>query len=275
MSYRIGWFSSGRDEAARDLLRTAVDAVSDGTIPGEIAFVFSDREPGEFEESDRFFELVRTYGLDLICFSHRAYEPELRRSGREDPKALSEWRRAYDRDIMIRLDVYQADLNVLAGYMLITSDEMCRRYDIINLHPAEPGGPKGTWQQVVWQLIETRAGRTGAMMHLVSEVLDEGPPVAYCTFSLRGGFLEELWRGMDRKLARSSLRQIRREEGEDEPLFKEIRRRGVIRELPLIVRTVKAFAEGRIRIEEGKVLAEGGVLERGYDLTREIDEIVR
>jgi phosphoribosylglycinamide formyltransferase-1 len=46
---------------------------------------------------------------------------------------------------------------------------------MINLHPAAPGGPTGTWQEVIWQLIEGRAVETGVMMHLVTPELDRGP----------------------------------------------------------------------------------------------------
>ena len=60
---KIGWFSTGRDEAARDLLTTVVDKIRDGTIDGEIAFVFCNRERGEAAESDRFLDLVESYGF--------------------------------------------------------------------------------------------------------------------------------------------------------------------------------------------------------------------
>jgi len=73
-----------------------------------------------------------------------------------------------------------ADLCVLAGYMLIVGPEMCTRFNMINLHPAAPGGPTGTWQDVIWQLIKQRARETGVMMHLVTPELDRGPVVSYC-----------------------------------------------------------------------------------------------
>lgn len=274
MSYRIGWFSTGRDEAARELLTTVYNAVQDGTISGEIAFVFCNRERGEGEESDQFMDLVDQYGIPLVCFSFRRYKPEKRRQGRRDPEIMKAWRIEYDREVMKRLDSMRADLNVLAGYMLITGEEICRRYTIINLHPAEPGGPKGTWQEVIWQLIEARAERTGVVMHLVTEVLDEGPPITYCTFPIWGGGFDALWKDMERKLQSKSLAQIEQEEGEAEPLFAEIRRRGVIREFPLIVRTIKAFADGRIVLRDRRVIADGAPLRGAYDLTEEIDRIV-
>jgi hypothetical protein len=38
MVYKIGWFSTGRDEAARDLLKTVYDNIQNGNIKGEISF---------------------------------------------------------------------------------------------------------------------------------------------------------------------------------------------------------------------------------------------
>lgn len=57
----IGWFSTGRDKAARQLLQTVQDSIRSGDINGEISFVFSNREPGESKESDRLSELVQSY----------------------------------------------------------------------------------------------------------------------------------------------------------------------------------------------------------------------
>lgn len=51
----IGWFSTGRDEAARQLLQAVQDKIHSGEINGEISFVFSNREPGEAKESDLFY----------------------------------------------------------------------------------------------------------------------------------------------------------------------------------------------------------------------------
>ncbi|HHJ00848.1 MAG TPA: formyl transferase, partial [Candidatus Aerophobetes bacterium] len=59
MTYKIGWFSTGRDKAARDLLRAVQKSIDEGKIRNaRIAFVFSNRQRGENRESDRFFQLV-------------------------------------------------------------------------------------------------------------------------------------------------------------------------------------------------------------------------
>ena len=71
------------------------------------------------------------------------------------------------------LEDEKADTIVLAGYMLIVSREICQRYAMINHHPAAPGGPKGTWQEVIWELISRGVDTTGVMIHVVTELLDE------------------------------------------------------------------------------------------------------
>lgn len=70
----IGWFSTGRDEAARQLLQTVQDSIRSGDINRRISFVFSNREPGETNEGDMFFELVRSYRIPLVCLSHKKFK---------------------------------------------------------------------------------------------------------------------------------------------------------------------------------------------------------
>ncbi len=60
---------------------------------------------------------------------------------------------------MALLEPFALDVLVLAGYMLIVSPAMCARYAMLNLHPALPGGPTGTWQEVIWALLERQAPR--------------------------------------------------------------------------------------------------------------------
>ena len=260
--YGIGWFSTGRDKAARDLLQTVLRNMDGGELKAEITFVFSNREPGEAVESDLFFDLVRDYGLPVQYLSSRRF------------KAISgdylspEWRLEYDRGVMERLKGFQPEICVLAGYMLIVGEEMCQRYSMINLHPAAPGGPPGTWQEVIWKLIEAKAEETGVMMHLVTPELDKGPPVAYCTFPIRGEPFDRYWKGVE---ACSPAQP----KGEENPLFRLIRSEGLKREFPLIIATLKAFSERRIRAEDGKVFSATGEVTGGYNLTEEIEEAAK
>ena len=254
--YKIGWFSTGRDKAARDLLQTAYDSIAQGEIKAEICFVFSNREEGETAESDLFSHLVHRYQIPLITLSSVKFKD----------KFGEEWRPRFEQEAMRRLEGYKPYLCVLAGYMLIVGEEMCRRYPMINLHPAAPGGPCGTWQEVIWQLIEEDAAQTGVMMHVVTPELDQGPPVTYCTFPIKGESFDRYWdeiKGLD-------IAQVKSQQGETNPLFQEIRKHGLAREFPLIIATIKAFSEGRVKIQGGRVLDGSAKAINKYDLTEDI-----
>ncbi|MFQ5925381.1 MAG: phosphoribosylglycinamide formyltransferase, partial [Dehalococcoidia bacterium] len=233
--YKIGWFSTGRDAAARQLLRAVWRSISKGEIKAEICFVFSNRQQGEKRESDLLFKLVHSYQIPLICLSSKRFKEGFGEG----------WRPEFEKEAMRQLEGFHPDLCVLAGYMLIVGEELCHRYPMINLHPAAPGGPKGTWQEVLWRLIEEGAAETGTMMHLVTPQLDEGPPATYCTFPLRGEPFDRYWD----EIKGRSVEEVKAEQGERNPLFRQIRKHGLAREFPLIIATLKAFSEGRVRIE--------------------------
>jgi len=142
--YQLGWFSTGRDKAARDLLQAVQNSINQGEIEAEIAFVFSNRELSESKESDLFLKLVEEYRIPLITFSYQKFKARQTTLGIEPLGSLPLWRLDYDQEAMNRLRDFHPDLCVLAGYMLIVGKEMCQRYNMINLHPAAPGGPTGT-----------------------------------------------------------------------------------------------------------------------------------
>lgn len=207
-----------------------------------------------------FIEQVKGYGIPLVCVSSKRFKDEYG----------DEWRPKFEAEAMSSLQGYDADLVVLAGYMLIVGAEMCQRYPMLNLHPALPGGPKGTWKEVIWELMGEGATETGAMMHRATPVLDEGPPATYCSFSIRGEPFDRYWGEIQGR----SIADVQRQEGEENPLFKEIRRHGAARELPLIVETIKAFSEGRVRIQGATIIDVDGKPIEAYDLSAEVDKKV-
>jgi len=71
------------------------------------------------------------------------------------------------------------------------------------------------------------------------------------------------------------MADIIREEGEGTPLFMEIRRQGVRREIPLMVYTLNALAEGRVRVLEGKVMDDKGEEVGSILLNDEIEGYLR
>lgn len=277
--FQIGLFTSAWDKVAWDLVAEVCHNVQKGFIPeSEIAFVFCSRETGETHFGDLMISNVRNLGVPLITFSSLKFQPELRRKGREAEKQgdfsiINTWRLAHDHEVAKLIS--STDLDILLGYMWVVGEEMCQERTMINLHPALPSGPKGTYREVIWKLIRDRASRTGVMMHLVTPELDMGPPIAYCSFSIQGKSFNPLWEEMEKRLKRESLEQIA-EGGEDNPLFKEIRKKGVIREFPMVIWTIKIFAERRIKIGDGRIFNwQGQVLEDGYDLTAEINAAVK
>jgi folate-dependent phosphoribosylglycinamide formyltransferase PurN len=156
--------------------------------------------------------------------------------------------------------------------MLINGPELSYKYDFLNLHPAAPDGPAGTWQQVIWHLIETGADRQGVKMHVAIPELDVGATATYCTFPIRGKAFDNYWDEIKGK----PVAEIKAEQGEENALFKAIRSHGFVRETPLIMTTIGAFSRGEVKITGDKQVADAaGNLIEGYDLSKEIDEMVR
>ena len=266
---RIGWFATGRGEGSRGLLRFVADAISAGKLDATIEFVFSNREPGEAEGSDTFFELARSYGFPLVTLSSSRYRRE------HGGGPMTRHRTGYDREVLRLLSAYQPDVCALAGYMLICSGELCRRYPLLNLHGALPDGPTGTWQSVIWELIETGATRTGAMIHMATEEVDRGPVLSYCTVPIVGGAFD----GERRAQAGRSVAQVQSEEGEENGLFRLIRAEGYRREPYLLLATLGAVSDGRVRVRPGEALDAKGepwsdTHAAGLDLTAEIEATI-
>lgn len=237
---KVGWFTTARDSAALELLRIVHEEIQKGFLNLEIPYVFVSRDPDEAEPTQKFIErATKDMGLKVITFSALKFQPELRK------KDLETWRIKYHQEVMKRLPE-EVDFGMLAGYMWVVSEEFCERLPLLNLHPALPGGPKGTWQEVIWQLISARACETGVMIHRATKELDEGPPLTFVKFSIRSKDFQPLWEEAERILLKYHLKGLKEREGEKNRLFLKIREEGVKRELPLIVLTLKAFSEGTI-----------------------------
>ena len=264
---RIGWFATGRGEGSQKLLRAAVEAIREERLAAEIAFVFSNRERGRFEATDTFFDQVESYGIPLITLSDARFRKEHGGEVAKKGEPLPAWRTEYDAAAVDLLKPFDYEIGMLAGYMLIGTAPLITWRPLLNLHPAAPDGPAGTWQDVTWQLIGDRAGHSGVRIHLGTLELDAGPIVTYCTYPLRGASIDLLWRAVEQR----GVEEVRATDGESNPLFQDIRRRGAARELPLVVETLRAFADGRLRIDGDRISAGDTKIVGGYDLTPEIE----
>lgn len=267
MPFRIGWFTTARGEGSYQLLKSAADQALSRYLPAEIAFVFCNREPGEAEATDRFFELVRGYSFPLLTLSSLRFRKERGGERSRPGEPLPAWRFEYDRAVAQLVARRPFDIGMLAGFMLIFTGEMCDRFPLLNLHPAPPGGPAGTWQEVIWQQITTQVTTGGARVHLATPELDLGPVATYCTFRLDTEALAPLWR----EVADVPVERLRAEQGEGCPLFQEIRRHGVVRERPLVVETLRAAAEGRFRFAGRSLTDHRGLPLPPLDLSEVVD----
>ncbi len=271
----IGWFSTGRGPGSQGLLRFVQERIERDLLDARIRFVFSNRAPGEAEGSDEFFRLVDRYGLPRMTCS----SAEFRRSRRSSGVPWVDLRPEFDRLAMDYLADYQPDICVLAGYMLIMGGEMCRRYPLLNLHPALPDGPIGTWQEVIWTLIRERATHTGAMTHLATEAVDRGPVVSYCTAPITGPDFDPAWQALAQQdPSQQDLESLKAGQGEDLPLFQQIRQAEYRREPYLLFETLRAVADGKIVLDarDGEVLDSAGrplttSMPQGLGLDAEID----
>lgn len=271
MPYPIGILSTGRDEAARTLLMKVHSKRKE--LDFDIDYVFSNMEHGESEDGDRFLSLVDEIGIPRISFSSRFYYPDIRSTDK------TRWRDMYHREAMNKIQPYRRQnqgIDVALGYMLITSNEMAKAYNIVNLHPALPDGPKGTWQDVVWELMESGASQTGTMMHRLTRELDRGPPVTYCRVPIGGMNFHDEWYCYAEERGRKSLSEMKKKYPADagkyptksHPLFVAIRESQFATEVPLVLHTIGEFARGSISFDgEHLVTHDGERIIGGYDIT--------
>jgi len=257
----FGWWTTGRDQAAVDLFKEVKKAVDRGTIPGHFNHVFCSKEKGEGPYSDTILQMAQAAGIPTVSISAIKFMPELRKRDKE------QWRNLYHKEVLAKLKGLCSDFVVLAGYMWVVSPEVCMSIPTINLHPAEPGGPVGTWQEVVWQTIFEHHKTAGAMMHLVTPELDRGPSVTYCSFPITGHGWQGLWEHFYQEAKELSKPNLQKKWGENLPLFAKIRKETVKREIPLIIHTIKAACTGDLPIQD----IHKGAHVSAIDLSKEID----
>lgn len=270
MTVRLGWFTTARGPGSRGMFEAVIGAMQRGELTGaELAFVFCNRERGEDPVTDGFFARVGELGIPLVTKSSVRYRRSVRGARSRPGAPLPAWRHDYDREVEAAIAPYRFDLGVLAGYMLIFADEFSTRHPLLNLHPALPDGPAGTWREVIRQLIRERAAESGVMLHLAIPAVDEGPVVAFCRYPIRGPAFDSCWRDIESRPSPAGDDDL-----EATPLFTQIRAAGVQRESPLLVATLAAFAAGRLRVDGGRVVDAAGAPAPPADLTADVEAIV-
>lgn len=248
MTLRVGWYTTGRGAGSRGMFEAVRDAVDGGRLDAEFAFVFCNREPGEDPATDAFFDIVRSAGVRLVTLSSVRFRRDHGGARSRPGEPLPEWREAYDLEVARRVAPHQAEIGVLAGYMLIFTAPFVRTHRLLNLHPALPGGPTGTWREVIRALIRSGATESGVMAHLAIPEVDMGPVASFCRYPIQAG-------------AGAALRSEAEIEGS--PEFAAIREAGLRRESAFLVAALQAEAEGRRGTDEP------------VDLTAEVEARIR
>lgn len=257
---RVAWLTTGRGPGSFGAFAYVLEEIDQG-LPVEIAVLFINRERGEAEPTDQLIRFAEEHGIPVETVSSVRFRKE-RGGARSKPgEPLPRWRREYDEEVARRLERYSFDLAVLFGYMLIATPALFDRFKLINDHPALPDGPVGTYQEVIKELIRTGAEESGCLMNVVTGDLDRGPVISCCRFPIRDSSNEAAWRERPERADETSA------------LFQDVRQRGISRERPFLAETLRAIAEGRLRVPpDGATLDLSAEVEARLDLGAEHED---
>ena len=261
MALRIAWFATAKGASSRLLLNAVIDAISEDRLDAEIVCVICNRVRGQSANTDSFLDDVEQANIPLITSSslewRRRVGGEISTSGQE----LATWRRDYDRHLYDQIARFAPEIGMLAGYMLVITDAICDRLPCLNLHPALPNGPIGTWQEVIHQLIAEQADKSGMSLQRVTTELDRGPIVTWAQYPIRGPKFDELWG------------QYGHDSESETPLFQAIRAAGAGREPTFILQSLQAISGGVASVSATALAA--GDLRPGSDISEAVEAELR
>jgi len=253
MTLRVAWFATAKGTSSRLLFNCTKRAIDDGRLDAEIVCVVCNREEGHSPNTDRFIADVIEAEVPLIAKSSLRKRRKAGAKVSIPSEELPPWRHEYDKRLYKRIQEFEPDIGILAGYMLVMTHELYRKLPCLNLHPALPGGPIGTWQQVIHQLIDKRADHSGMVLQRVTGVLDRGPVATWAQYPIVGPKFDELWlRDGDDPWSETGL-------------FRAIREAGVIREKQFLLQSLRALASGSAPVPECDSVRQG------IDLTDQVE----
>ncbi len=157
-------------------LQAIIDAIDAGTITNtEIVSVISNNK------SAYALERAKNHGIPAACISPKDYAD----------------RPAFHEALLAALDEVQADLIVLAGYLVVIPEIMIQKYrnKIINIHPSLIPSFCGTgyYGLKVHEGVLSRGVKvTGATCHFVDEGTDTGPIILQKAVEVKQGDTPEV-----------------------------------------------------------------------------------
>ena len=140
-------------------LQAIIDGIENQTITNtEIKVVISNNK------NAYALERAKQHGIEAVCIRPKDYES----------------REAFNEDFLAKLDSYNVDLVVLAGFLVVIPPQMIVKYRnrIINIHPSLIPSFCGTgyYGLKVHEGVLSRGVKvTGATVHFVDEGTDTGP----------------------------------------------------------------------------------------------------
>ena len=157
-------------------LQAIIDAIDNGTITNtEIKVVISNNK------NAYALERAKNHGIEALCISPKDYED----------------RAAFNEAFLEKLNSYEVDLVVLAGFLVVIPEKMIQQYRnrIINIHPSLIPSFCGTgfYGLKVHEGVLSRGVKvTGATVHFVDEGTDTGPIILQKAVEVQQGDTPEV-----------------------------------------------------------------------------------
>ena len=195
-------------------LQAILDAIDNKTITNAKVEVVISNNKNAYA-----LERAKNRGIEALCISPKDYEN----------------REAFNEAFLEKLNSYQVDLVVLAGFLVVIPEKMIKEYRnrIINIHPSLIPSFCGTgyYGLKVHEGVLARGVKvTGATCHFVDEGTDTGPIILQKAVEVKQG---------------------------DTP---EILQRRVMEEAEWIImpKAIDLIANGKVTVEDGQVIISGG-----------------
>lgn len=157
-------------------LQAVLDGIDNGTITNARVEVVISNNRDAYA-----LERAKNHGIEALCISPKDYKD----------------RAAFNQAFLEKLDSYQVDLVVLAGFLVVLPEQMIAQYRnrIINIHPSLIPSfcGKGYYGLKVHESALSRGVRvTGATVHFVDEGTDTGPIILQKAVEVKQGDTPEV-----------------------------------------------------------------------------------
>ena len=191
-------------------LQAIIDAISAGKITNACISVVISNNANAYA-----LERARAHGIEALCISPKDFES----------------REAFNQAFLDKLNSYNVDLVVLAGFLVVLSEMMIKEYTnrIVNIHPSLIPSfcGKGFYGLKVHEGVLARGVKvTGATVHFVDEGTDTGPIILQKAVEVEQGDTPEV-------LQRRVMEQA---------------------EWVILPKAIDLIANGKVSVEDGHVI---------------------